>query len=135
MCLVIAPAGRYFWSHYEAQYFVRMEPSKIQDPAINRDKPSSPDDTFEIAPDVLNYIGDWEVDYSSGSVDPRALRHAGTIMAQRKWDIDIAVEPSSISMIFDVFPDFTDRYEISLSMMGKEAISLAEFIRLVQDKR
>jgi len=80
MCLIISPAGRYYWSRYESEYRIRFEYSKIQDLPISREAPSSADDTFEIAPDYAN------------------------------------------------------NFDIYLSMMGKEAISLREFLQIVQEQ-
>ena len=122
MCIVISPPGRYFWSKYEVEYRIGMEPSLNQDPPIIREAPGSTSDTFEIAPGVINYIGDWEMRISAGDV-----RSSGT----RRWSVDIRQNTKTLGRLFEEFPDYSNRYEIYLSMMGKEAISLREFLSIV----
>jgi hypothetical protein len=124
MCIVISPPGRYFWSKYEVEYRIGIEPSQNQDPPIIRETPGSASDTFEIAPGVINYIGDWEMRISAGDV-----RSSGT----RRWSVDIRQNTKTLGRLFEEFPDYSNRYEIYLSMMGREAISLREFLSIVQE--
>ncbi len=133
MCIVIAPPGRYFWSKYESKVYFRFELSTVQEPIIRREEPGSATDTFEIAPGVINYIGDWEMHLSSGDFSDASGQHASTV-SSRRWKIDIQQQMNSLAMVFDIFPEFAARYEISLSMMGKEAIPLAEFIEIMQSQ-
>ena len=131
MCLLAMPRGRYFWSRYESKTYFRMELSKIQEPVIQRDLPGSESDTFEIVPGVLNYVGDWRMHMSEGDfsgVTPD--QHAA--VTSRRWKIDIEQNMPSLAIVFDKFPSYTSGYQISLSMMGKEAMPLAEFIKIMQ---
>jgi hypothetical protein len=124
MCIVISPPGRYFWSKYEVEYRIGMEPSLNQDPPIIREAPGSTSDTFEIAPGVINYIGDWEMRISAGDV-----RNSVT----RRWSVDIRQNTKTLGRLLEEFPDYSNRYDIYLSMMVREAISLREFLSIVQE--
>jgi len=39
--------------------------------------------------------------------------------------------PLSAQRLFTDFPEYTSRYHISLSMIGKKALSLQEYLKLV----
>jgi len=130
MCIVISPPGRYFWSKYEVEYRIRMEKSKIQDPPITREGPSTASDTFEIVSGVINYIGDWEMRITAGDYY-KAEDINSTVT--RRWSIDIRQNTKTLGRLFEEFPGYTNRYEIYLSMMGKKAISLREFLDIVQE--
>jgi len=130
MCMVISPPGRYFWSKYEVEYRIRLEPSTIQDPPITREGPSTASDTFEIVPGVINYIGDWEMRITGGDYY-KADDISSTVT--RRWSVDIRQNTKTLERLFEEFPDYANRYEIYLSMMGKQAISLREFLSIVQE--
>ncbi len=101
-----------------------MEQTLNQDPPIIREVPGSASDTFEIVPGVINYIGDWEMRISAGDVRSSVTR---------RWSVDIRQNTKTLGRLFEEFPDYANRYEIYLSMMGKEAISLREFLSIVQE--
>jgi hypothetical protein len=130
MCIVISPPGRYFWSKYEAEYRIRMEKSTIQDPPITRERPSTASDTFEIISGVINYIGDWEMRITAGDYfEADDIKSAVT----RRWSVDIRQNKKTLGRLFEEFPGYANRYEIYLSMMGKKAISLREFLSIVEE--
>ena len=132
MCIVIAPPGRYFWSRFEQTVYFRNELSINQLPPIRREKPSTADDTFEIVPGALNYIGDWQMHISAGDAGQLDKLRNNAVVS-KSWKLDIDQEIKSLAKLYDVFPDYAKIYEISLSMMGKESIPLAEFIKIMQE--
>jgi hypothetical protein len=110
-----------------------MERSQTQDPAIIRDEPSSAGDTFEIVAGSINYVGDWEMNISSGNVEQRSLSSGPSGVTQvRRWSVDTRQNTDTLQRLFEIFPGHTERYGIHLSMMGKQAISLQEFLKLVE---
>lgn len=129
ICVLEAKPGRYFWSKYESGHRVRMEDSRYQDPPIIREKPGSASDTFEIVAGVINYIGDWHMVMSAGNID---LTDMAPLAVQRRWSVDIKSSPQTLQRLFTDFPEYTSKYHIFLSMMGKKALSLQEFLELVE---
>jgi len=129
ICVAEAKPGRYFWSKYESGHRLRMENSKFQDPPIIRDKPGSASDTFEIVPGVINYVGDWRMNMSAGNLESS---DTAPMAVQRRWSIDIKSNPETLQRLFADFPEYTSSYHISLSMMGKKAVSLQEFLEVVE---
>jgi hypothetical protein len=133
ICMVLASPGRYFWSKHEAEYRMRLERSQVQDPAIIRDAPGSASDTFEVVAGAINYIGDWELSISSGNIEQRSLSAGRSGVTQvRRWSIDTRQNNDTLQKLFEIYPDRVNRYDIYLSMMGKQAISLQEFLKLVE---
>ena len=132
-CMVVASPGRYFWSKYESEVRVRLEKSRIQDPPINRDKPGSAADTFEIMAGAINYIGDWEMKIRSGNVDQRSISSTPeNVTMVRRWSIDTQQNTATLQGLFVDYPDYANRYGIYLSMMGKKAVSLQEFLKIIE---
>lgn len=119
MFLLPVPAGRYFWSKYSSDYSFGLELSRSQDPMIGQTEPSSASDTFEVVPDVINYAGDWKIRISSDGPN-------------RRWTKDVSQNVKTLQRLFERFPEYTEKYEIYLSMMGKEAISFVEFQRIIK---
>jgi len=119
MFLLPVPAGRYFWSKYSSDYSVGLELSRNQDPMIGQAAPSSASDTFEVAPGVINYAGDWQIRISSDG-------------PSRRWTKDVSQNVKTLERLFERFPEHASKYEIYLSMMGKEAISFVEFQRIIK---
>lgn len=116
------PSGRYFWSKYESEYRIGLEHSTLQDPAIRREAPSSASDTFEIIAGTINYIGDWEMRIRTED-----------FTAHRRWSVEISQNKKTLERLFEHFPEYANQYEIYLSMMGKKAVSLQEFLRIVAE--
>ena len=85
------------------------------------------DDTFEIVSGAINYVGDWEM-----RITFIFTGHADSPTYNNTWSVDIQQNTKSLERLFDLFPEYTARYPISLSMMGKEAISLQDFLKLVE---
>lgn len=119
MFLLPVPAGRYFWSKYSSDHSFGIELSRNQDPMIGQTTPSSASDTFEVAPGVINYAGDWQIRISSDGPN-------------RRWTKDVSQNVKTLQRLFERFPEHTKKYEIYLSMMGKEAISFVEFQRIIK---
>jgi hypothetical protein len=51
----------------------------------------------------------------------------------RRWSVDIRQNKKTPGRLFEEFPGYANRYEIYLSMMGKKAISLREFLSIVEE--
>ena len=120
MCLVAVPEGRYFVSEYTPRVgdhfggvWWNLEPIRLE-------APSSTSNTFEIAPGVINYVGDWTM--------------------QSQWrrqklemEPDVNFDMKTLERLIDRYPEYANRYDIYLAMMGKKAISLEEFRKIVEE--
>ena len=115
MGLIMMPEGRYYWSSYEPTYGVGLERPRFND-RVSRNGPSSAEDTFEIVPGAINYAGDWVMRFLNLKQKP-----------------SINLDASTIQRAAERFPAHVTRYEVYLSMMGKQAISLADFLKLVEE--
>lgn len=115
MGLIALPEGRYFWSEFEPSYRFGLEESRF---AIVRRKsaPRTASDTFEIAPGVINYAGDWVMQFTTNRQNP-----------------NVSLNKKTLERLVESYPEHIKRYEIHLSMMGKQAISLTEFLKLVEE--
>lgn len=123
MCIVPATPGRYYWSRYQTVSRFRMEDSKVQEPPMEREGPDSPDDTFEVVPAAVNYIGDWEMKKNSVAYSTMSPRH--------QFRIDVVQNANSLSKIYTIFPEIANQHDLYLSMMGKQAISIEQFLKIV----
>ena len=112
MCLVAIPKGRYFLSEYR---WVLLRTPRASE-RYTQEGPRSASDIFEIVPGVINYAGDW-------------LMRINT----RNWNPIISHNIKTVERLIDRYPEYANRYEIYLSMMGKNAISLKEFLKLVKE--
>lgn len=115
MAMVAIPEGRYFWSEYEPTYYAGLEQPRFNRRLTRTGVPSSTD-TFEILPGVINYAGDWVMQLTHYKRDPT-----------------ISHKMETVKRLVDRYPEYIKRYEIYLSMMGKNAISLEEFLKLVEE--
>ena len=120
MCLVAVSEGRYFVSEYTPRVgdhfggvWWNLEPIRLE-------APSSTSNTFEIAPGVINYVGDWTM--------------------QSQWrrqklemEPDVNFDMKTLERLIDRYPEYANRYDIYLAMMGKKAISLEEFRKIVEE--
>ncbi len=123
ICLVPAAPGRYFWSRFEIEYKLRGAASQLEVPGVRRTQPGSADDSVEVVANVINYVGDWEL------VNIRPWHEP---LDMREYSVEIHQVPETLQLIFERFPDAAGEYEIYLSMLGKSAISLRDFLKLVE---
>jgi hypothetical protein len=113
--------GRYFWSKFEPDYRIGAAPAKVFfHRPFGQNAPSSASDTFEIVPGVINYVGDWTIRITEEGLS-------------RKWSVKVNSNVKTLERLVDRYPEYTNRYEIYLSMMGKKAISLLEFQKIVEE--
>jgi len=120
MVLVAAPEGRYYWSEYESVYGTSVAASRDLDQIYRRRAPRSADDTFEVAAGVVNYIGDWTMRVDSSG--------------RRRLDPVIQYEKSTLERYVTEYPEIVNEHPIYLSMLGKEAISLAELAKIIESQ-
>jgi hypothetical protein len=125
ICLVPAPAGRYFWTRFDMVYLLRGAQSRVEGPGIRRTTPESPSDSVEIVAGAINYIGDWQLDNIAQS-----HRHSH----RPDYSVGIRQDPKALQEFYEHFPDEAAGYEIYLSMRGKKAISLRDFLKLVEQQ-
>ncbi len=120
IALVAMPYGRYFWSEYEANYGVGSDAGQSLDPIHRRRSPGSASDTFEIAPGVINYVGDWNM----------------RVVSSRRHQLIPVIEfdKSTLELYVTQYPEYANKYEIYLSPMGKKAISLRELAKNKSEK-
>jgi hypothetical protein len=116
MALVAMPIGRYFWSAYEPIFGTGLEVGQDLNQRHRRSAPGSPGDTFEIVSAAINYVGDWEMRVISSQ--------------QGRLDPVIVFDKSTLERYLEQYPEHANRYEIYLSVMGKEAISLVELAKI-----
>lgn len=116
MALVAMPIGRYFWSAYEPIFGTGLEVGQDLNQRHRRSAPGSPGDTFEIVSAAINYVGDWEMRVISSQ--------------QGRLDPVIEFDKSTLERYLEQYPEHANRYEIYLSVMGKEAISLVELAKI-----
>ena len=74
-------------------------------------------------PAAINYIGDWEMKKNAVSYSTMSMRH--------QFKVDVVQNANTLKKIYTVFPDEANRNDLYLSMMGKQAISIEEFLRIV----
>jgi hypothetical protein len=120
MTILAAPGGRYFWSEYEAIAGSVVEGTRNLDALFGRSAPSSADDTFEIVPGVVNYVGDWKMHIVSAN--------------RRRIDSIISLETSTLQRYVEEYPELATKYPVYVSMMGKEAISLDELVKIMNSQ-
>ena len=120
MALVAAPEGRYYWSKYEPVFGRAIEESRDLDRMYRRNAPSSAEDSFEVEAGVVNYIGDWTMRIVSAE--------------RRRLQPVIEYEKSTLERYVTEYPELVNEHEIYLSMMGKEAISLAELAKIIESQ-
>jgi hypothetical protein len=120
MALVAVPSGRYFWSKYEALGSSSVESSRNLDSLFGRGAPGSADDSFEIKPGVVNYVGNWRMHIVSSS--------------RRRIDAIISLETSTLQRYVEEYPELATKYQMYVSMMGKEAISLDELVKIMNSQ-
>ena len=118
MCLVAVPEGRYFVSKYAPSYGDYYA-GWFNGKSIRLEAPSSASDTFEIAPRVVNYVGDWTM----------------RVVSSRRMQLDTNIEfdKSTLERYLTQYPQYSNKYEIYLSVMGQEAISLAELAKTTEE--
>jgi len=116
MAIVPAPPGRYFWSEFESIYGTGVEASRNLNQGVRRTAPGSASDSFEIVSGVVNYVGDWQM---------RRLQSQ-----KARLDAVIEFDKSTLERYVADYAELANKYEIYLSMMGKEAISLDELAKL-----
>ena len=120
MALVAIPSGRYYWSEYEPLIGNDSAESQTNSNRHRRRAPGSADDTFEIVAGVVNYIGDWKM---------------RTVSSQRnRLDPVIAYGNQTLQQYVTQYPEHSVKFETYLSLMGKEAISLAELAKIVEEQ-
>lgn len=120
MALVAMPNGRYFWSEYESIYGIGVEAARDLNRKHKRRAPGSASDTFEIVSGAVNYVGDWEMRVISSQ--------------QMRLDPRIGYDKSTLERYVAQYPEYANRYEIYLSIMGKEAISLEELAKISKEQ-
>lgn len=119
MALVAMPTGRYFWNEYETSYGTGVGAVRNLNQMHKRKSPGSASDTFEIVPGVVNYVGDWTMH----------------ILPPQWAQLDPIIEydKSTLERYLEQYPEHANKYEIYLSVMGKEAISLQELAKLTDE--
>jgi hypothetical protein len=118
MALVAMPSGRYYWSEYETTLGSSTDSARNSSQMYRRNLPGSASDTFEIVPGVVNYAGDWTM----------------RVVASQRGQLDPIIEydKSTLERYLAQYPEYANKYEIYLSVMGKAAISLQELAKITE---
>ena len=126
MCMVAMPEGRYYWSKCEPEYrhvgLWRTADDLHLLRLFTRDEPSTASDTFEIAAGVINYAGDWEI-----IVTPPINNDA-----PYRLSVDTNLNIETLRLMVERYPVHANKYEIYISMMGREALSIVDFQKIVE---
>ena len=120
MALVAMPNGRYFLSEYQPMFGIVGEEAQKLNRRHRRSAPGSASDTFEIVPGVVNYVGDWTM----------------RVETSRRGELNPIVEfnKSTLERYVTQYPEYSNKYEIYLSVMGQKAISLDELAKTTEEQ-
>jgi hypothetical protein len=97
-----------------------VEASRNLDDLFKRSRPSSADDSFEIVPGAVNYVGDWKMHVVSAG--------------RRRIDPIIRLETSTLQRYVEAYPELVNKHQVYVSMMGKKAISLDELAKMMNSQ-
>jgi len=120
MALVAMPYGRYFWSECELISGTGVEAARDLNQIHRRSAPGSASDTFEIVSGAVNYVGDWKMRIISSQ--------------QMRLDPFIEYDKSTLERYVAQYPEYANRYEIYLAIMGKKAMSLEELAKISKER-
>ena len=120
MALVAMPNGRFFMSEYQPMFGVVGEEAQQLNRRHRRTAPGSNSDTFEIVPGVVNYVGDWTMRVETSR--------------RAKLNPIVEFDKSTLERYVTQYPEYSNRYEIYLSVMGKDAISLDELVKIAEEQ-
>jgi hypothetical protein len=117
IALASMPKGRYFLSEYQPKYGTTA--SEVQNLPLmyRRGTPGSRNDTFEIVPGVVNYVGDWALRLETS----RALLKSA-----------VEFDKSTLERYVTEYPEHSGQYNIYLSPLGEKAISLNELAKAAE---
>lgn len=124
IALVAMPNGRYFYSEYLPTYGPRVWEVKN----FPRSGPGSASDTFEVVSGVVNYVGDWRM-RNEMQIDSSLRRHSSF---RRQLNPIVELSNSTLERYVTQFPEYSRKYEIYLSAMGKEARPLDELVKPIE---
>lgn len=112
LALAAVPRGRYFISEYVPKLGIAGSERQLLGTRFKWNAPGSDRETFEIAPGVVNYVGDWTM----------------RIDASRRTPLNPVIEfdKSTLELYVAQFPGHASKFEIYLSAIGKKAMSLSE---------
>jgi len=115
MALVAVPKGRYFLTEYLPKY--GMTGAELQSLPQRHILATSgtPDQSFEIVPGAVSYVGDWTI-----RVD--ALQRS-----QRRPVVEF--DKATLERYVEKFPALSGRYMIYLSPLGEKAVSIADLAK------
>jgi len=118
MALVAVPNGRYFWSEYQPMFGMTAAEVQRLPARHRRSAPGSASETLEIVPGAVNYVGDWTM----------------RIDSSRRMQLNPTIEfdKSTLERYLTQYPEYSNRYQIYLSGMGKVAISLDELVKITE---
>ena len=110
--LASATEGHYYYSR-------RVFPGELEfNPPIARTAVRA-DDIFEVRSGVVNYVGDWELKTDWNSIGSRL-------------EIDVTYDLAVFEKAMEHFPEHLREYEVFISIKGKQAISLNDFVEIVK---
>lgn len=112
LALVAMPRGRYFISEYVPKLGIAASERQLLGTRFRWNTPDSDRETFEIAPGVVNYVGDWTMRIDTSRRAP--------------MNLDIQFDKSTLELYVTQYPEHASKFEIYLSAIGKKAMSLSE---------
>lgn len=112
LSLTSATEGHYYYSRH-----VFPGESGFAPPIARTAVPA--DDIFEVKRGVVNYVGDWGLKTDWG--------HVGGMLK-----IDVTYEFAVFENALEHFPEHLRKYGVFISMKGRQAISLTDFLKIVK---
>ena len=118
IALVAMPSGRYFLSEYQPMFGIVGEEAQRLNRRHRRSAPNSDLDTFQIAPGVVNYVGDWTM----------------RVETSRRGQLNPIIEfdKATLERYVSQYAEYSNKYQIYLSPMGQDAISLVELAKTTE---
>ena len=120
MALVPMPHGKYFMSEYDSTYGNVDERMLNSKPKFRQKTAEPASATFEIVSGVINYVGDWKMQISTST---------------QRFGLNRTVkfDKSTLERYFAQYPEYSNRYGIYLSAIGKQAVSLDDLVKTSEE--
>ena len=112
MALVPLPEGRYFLSEFVPRYGIGTAENRTLPTIQKRTDPGSESNTFEIVSGVVNYVGDWTMRINASQ--------------NNRFESTVEFDKMTLERYLTEYPEQSSQFEIYLSPMGGNAVSINE---------
>jgi hypothetical protein len=108
--LIAVPEGRYYWSEVQLGY--------RNSPVYDLSKPGRSNYVFEVAPDVVNYIGDWFID---------------GYWAESRPQVPTTHNLETLEEYITKFPDHAEAFEVYYSISGNKPYRYGDLAEIIEE--